>query len=414
MINKAIKQQFYLYPSVYFAKAANDKLLLYNTKTGQYIECKSLICCQLIDEIHIPENLGVLELTAKYLCNKEVIDFIENIVEQDFGKIVEQYPDMPKPINLLPILNLQDDIDRLRKDEEHDIGEKSLRYLNELNIYLNGQCDLNCPHCSLYYKQIKSCSKENKNELIQPFEIKKILDILEYAPLKKVNFLGGNIFLYPYLEELIELTKSYDFDFHYWIHITNLFGTQLDFNQNREILIYFPIDIASVTKYIEEHKADMKINYHFLIENEVQYNDAELIIKTTGINNYQIRPIYTGANISFFEANTYLGKEDIFATIISQRILFCNQKLNSNYFGKLFILPDGTVKANMNAPILGNIHIDFLLKIIGKELSDNTAWRVTRNSKPCDACAYQYLCPPPSNYETVIGKPNLCHVNPFN
>jgi pseudo-rSAM protein len=92
--------------------------------------------------------------------------------------------------------------------------------------------------------------------------------------------------------------------------------------------------------------------------------------------------------------------------------VFCNQKLNSNYFGKLYILPDGSVKANMNTAILGSIYQNSLLEVVEKELIKNTAWRVVRILKPCNQCLYQYLCPPPSNYETVVEKPNLCHVEP--
>lgn len=29
--------------------------------------------------------------------------------------------------------------------------------------------------------------------------------------------------------------------------------------------------------------------------------------------------------------------------------------------------------------------------------------------RSCD-CIYQWLCPSPSNYELVIGQPNLCHI----
>jgi pseudo-rSAM protein len=411
MIDANIKYKFYLYSHIYFSKVEN-KLLLYDTKTGKYIESNSFAHCELIEEIYEPANLGVIELMPEYLKDAETIKFIDDIINQNFGKIIPIEPNMPPLVNLLPILNLQDDVERLKNDPEHDIGEKALRYLNELNIYLTDLCNLNCSFCDYYFKQIKSCHKENKNTHIQIDKIKDILDNLECSSLKRINFLGGNLFLYTDLHELIELLKDYDFDFHYWIHIENLSNANLDFDYNKDIIINFPIHTTLVKQYIEDHKEDKKATYHFLIENESQYNDAESIIKLTDIDNYQITPVYTGSNISFFENNICLGKEDIFAAPIPHRIIFCNQKLNSNHFGKLSVLPDGSVKANMNTSILGNIYENSILEIISSELNINTAWRVIRNEKPCNQCLYQYLCPPPSNYETVIGKPNLCQVEP--
>jgi pseudo-rSAM protein len=403
------QQIFYLYSHVHYSKVDN-KILLYNTKTGEYMETDSLIGCRLIDDVYKPENLGTINLTGIYLENDEAINVVNNIIKRDFGRVINVESDMPEPINLLPILNLQDDVDRLKGDKEHNMGEKSLYYLNELNIYLNNSCSLNCSYCDLYSKQTKSCYKEKRNVNIQPIKIKEILNSLEYSSLKNINFLGGNIFLYPYWNELTELLRSYDFDFHYWIHIENMQNENRILGQKKEMIINFPVNRGLVEQYTKTHRSDEQINYHFFIEEDTQYNELELIVKTYNINNYKIVPIYTGSNISFFENNIYLEKKDIFSTPIPHRIIFCNQKLNSNYFGKLYILSDGSVKANMNVAILGNIYKNSILEIIEKELIKNTAWRIVRTLKPCNQCLYQYLCPPPSNYETIIGKPNLCHV----
>lgn len=92
------------------------------------------------------------------------------------------------------------------------------------------------------------------------------------------------------------------------------------------------------------------------------------------------------------------------------REIFRNKKLNANDFGTFIIFPDGSVKANINTKILGNINEISILELIYRELLENTAWRVVRNNMMCNNCLYQFLCPPPSNYEKVIGIPNLCHV----
>lgn len=402
------KQKFLLYPHIYYTANAANKLLLYNTENGISIENNSNICRKLIEEIYKPANLGIVDLSDDYLNDLDAAHFIEQIVEKNFGKIVEIMPDMPKIINLLPILNLQDDVERLKADAESDVGEKSLRYLNELNIYLNNSCNNHCPHCSAYYKQTLSCYKSSPNTYIYPDKIRELLDSLAYSSLNKINFLGGNILLYPYLSELTTLLKNYDFDFYFWINVENL--KQEDFipDFKQEIIIHFPTDINTIKDCIGKNENQ---TYHFFITDEKQYAAAESIIEANDVKEYRIMPVYTGDNRLFFEENVYLSQEDIFASPIPHRIIFCNQKLNSNHFGKLYILPNGEIKANMNASTLGNIYENSLLEVIATEMNTNTAWRTVRKEPPCSDCLYQYLCPPPSNYETLIGKPNLCHIH---
>ncbi|GHT61745.1 hypothetical protein FACS189451_04430 [Bacteroidia bacterium] len=206
-------KKFYLYPHIYYSANASNEILLYNTKTGAVIENNFPACRQLIEDIYDPEKLGVIDFSEKYLNSNEVVEFVKQLTEENFGQLIDFKPGIPQLVNLLPILNLQDDVERLEKDKESDIGEKAIQYLNELNIYLNSQCSLNCPHCDLYFKQTKSCFKETENVNIQTHKIKKILDGLAYSSLKKVNFLGGNILLYPYLNELTDIYRFQYFIF---------------------------------------------------------------------------------------------------------------------------------------------------------------------------------------------------------
>jgi pseudo-rSAM protein len=410
-MNTDTKQKFLIYPHIYYTGNSESGLLLYNPHTGETIENDSPICRELVDEIYKPVHLGVIDLIDSYLNHPDVVFFIEEIVEKKFGKRIDIVPGMPKFINLLPVLNLQDDVERLKEDTESDVGEKSLCYLNELNIYLNNSCNLNCPHCPTYYQQTQSCHKGLPVTFIPFNKIKEVLDSLAYSPLKKVNFLGGNSLLYPHFNELTALLKDYDFDFHFWINIENLINANSDWEFKQEILVHFPTDMEAITTFIDTHKNDDRQTCHFLVEDENQYNVVMSVITATGFDRFQIVPVYIGSNNAFFEENVYLSKEDIFAFAIPHRIIFCNQKLNSNHFGKLYILPDGKIKANINASALGDIYQNSLLEIIAAEFNRNTAWRKIRDYEPCNQCLYQYLCPPPSNYEEAIGKPNLCHVH---
>jgi pseudo-rSAM protein len=412
MINAEVKTKFYLAPHVYYARREQGSFILYNTKTGEHIESSSIICRNIIDRIYEPVNLGMIDVNDIDFNENEIHSFLEEIEVKKFGKIIEHKDDAPQYINLLPILNLQRDVERLKTDKAFSIGEDLVNYLHEINIYINSICNLECPNCNLYYKQVKSCRKELQGKYLDISIIKKVLDGLSYSQLYRINILGGNVFLYPYFSELLDLIHNYNFDFHVWSHYANFIDLKTTTNNfSIDVIVTFPIKDNLWNLYTSLFK-DKQVQYHFYITNEKDYENTEMLIEKFKISNYSIHPVYIQTNYNFFEENVYLTKEDILENIISFRNIFCNQKLNSNYFGKLYILPDGSIKATMNSLVLGNIKNNSLLEIIYNELDNNTAWRKTRDMKPCNQCLYQYLCPPPSNYETVIGRPNLCYIKP--
>ena len=122
-------------------------------------------------------------------------------------------------------------------------------------------------------------------------------------------------------------------------------------------------------------------------------------------------PYYTGDNIYFFESIVYQSKNNILSTKWSKKDIFSHQYINSNFFGNLFLFPNGDVYSNLNQLKLGNLLNDSLNVLVYKELSNVKSWRLTRDLvQPCSNCLYKYLCPPISDYEHVIGKFNLCNL----
>lgn len=111
-----------------------------------------------------------------------------------------------------------------------------------------------------------------------------------------------------------------------------------------------------------------------------------------------------------FEQYIYTCKEDITVCSYDKKDIFAHQVMNSNYWGRLSVFPDGSVYSNINNPPVGTIK-DTIYDLIIKEMKNRSAWRLTRDVTPeCAKCLHRYLCPPPSNYGFVIGKFNLCHL----
>lgn len=77
-------------------------------------------------------------------------------------------------------------------------------------------------------------------------------------------------------------------------------------------------------------------------------------------------------NLDFISQNVFLDEKEILSEKIEMRTIFCNQKLNSNFFGSLSVFPDGSVKVNTNTPVIGKFPDNSLLELIYKELTSNT------------------------------------------
>lgn len=110
------------------------------------------------------------------------------------------------------------------------------------------------------------------------------------------------------------------------------------------------------------------------------------------------------------QKHVYSFEKDILKYPIGKWDIFANSVLNKINFGQLFILPNNKVYSNINERSLGSLSQNSIQELIYKEMTQRNNWMKIRNKKPCSNCIYQYLCPPPSKYESMIGKMNLCHI----
>jgi pseudo-rSAM protein len=401
----------YVAPHVY-CHLHNGQALLYNTTDGGFIETGSKDIIGLLQSLHEKKNLGVVYFEGQKLAEKPYQSFLIEFCEKNMGGLVDVGQVKDKPIQLMPVLNLQRDVEKLQKDRGRFVGEDVLHYLLELNVYVNIACDLQCPLCTTYFRQNLCCTSARGGQqyhLSKP-TLQNILAQIQYASVGKLNILGGNILKYAYYKDFDILLQPVKEHAHLWVYYANV-GTA------PVLLSGFKYDIPVTLPVEEKNFADCfnrleneQSNYHFFITGETDYRQVEQLLATYHITNYTLHPVYTKNNMPFFEAQVYLTKDDIFSKPLSFRKIFAHQKLNTNFFGSLTVMADGKVYANINSPALGAVETDTLLELINKEMNDNTAWRKTRNEAPCTDCHYQYLCPSPSNYERVVGQPNLCRI----
>ena len=153
----------------------------------------------------------------------------------------------------------------------------------------------------------------------------------------------------------------------------------------------------------------MPIEWSFIISSESTLEKTILSIDKYDLDA-DLLPFYNGENIAFFKKNVYTNIEDLNTNIVNKQQIFSRQVINENMFGKLTLLPNGDLYANVNKACLGNVLHKSLNEIIYKEKNMKDAWFMTRSQTPCKQCVYCLLCPSVSNYELVLGKFDLCSI----
>lgn len=392
---------------VYVSCKEKNNVFLYHTTNGSCVISNLPEAIELINKIHEPKNIGVVDIDFD-IINENLICFINELKSKEMLTLLNKGDCNHKPVSFLPILNLQNDVDKyIKNNESFLIGKNISHYLRRVVIHINETCKQECSNCSTNHLQTICCNKNVLGRYIPIDIINELIKQLYETQTKIVDIVGGDVTNYPYFSKLINIIQSNtNFCWRIWNHIDNYDDT-INWGENvrKEIILTYPYDFEKI-KSIYKNK---NVYLNFLVGDDYNLYETTTIVKEIGLKQYSITPIYTGNNIDFFEKNVFLDKKDIFSNIISMREIFCHQKVNTNYFGTLEFYVDGSVRANTNTPIIGSFPESNVLELIYRELLINTAWRKIRDGEICSNCNYNYLCPSPSNYELIIGKENLCN-----
>jgi pseudo-rSAM protein len=373
---------FTIEPYVYVS-ITNDNILLYNTLDRKTIESNKVEVVELLREILQKENCGVVLLKNEKYKQKDVNDFIMELREKYMGDIIDVTLSNGKPVQLLPFFNLSDK-HSLYKKMNFSPRKNVLENLSEISIHVDHTTD-----------------------------ITNLIPFLQSIPDRLTLNIVGNIEDVMNYHEILFFFNQYVSQKNILCSYANIEPLQSAFKNifSYKISVHFPIDMQqwNNSKQILLDQA-LSIQYVFDVSSLEDYQQAEQFIEQFHIEKYYINPVYTGDNISFFQKNVFLTKEDILSTSLSIKDFFANQSVNIFDFGKINIMPNGDAYANVNHPSLGNIHKHSIHEIVYNEIEKGKSWLRIRNMAPCNNCIYQWLCPSPSNYEIAIGRPNLCHV----
>ena len=378
----AIDYWFTIEPYV-FVGITDQCVLLYNTLDGVTIESDKKEVIELLRETLQKENCGVVLLTNERYQQKDVSGFIHKLREKYMGDIIDVALSKGRPVQLLPYFNFPDKIE-LYKKHNYSPLKNVLEDLSEISIHID--ITTNVTKLIPFLQSIPGSPTFNIiGNIGEITNYSEILSCFEQLPSLK-NILCS-------YKNVIALQPAFVNNFTYRLSVDFPIDWQ-QWNKSRQILL----------------NQTLEFEYLFDVSSNEDCQKVEQIIDQYKIEKYRINPVYTGNNIRFLEESIFLSKEDILSTSMSIKDFFSNQSINIYDFGKINIMPNGDVYANLNHPMLGNIYKDSLYEIVHKEVEEGKSWFNVRNQSPCNDCVYQWLCPSPSNYEIAIGRPNLCHV----
>ena len=187
-----IKDYWFALKSFVYVELKKERMLLNDTKSGNRIITSRKDSIDLVLQLYDPKNLGVTFLSKDILMKPDIAGFVGEVLEKKMGDITDTKKFIQKPVRLIPILNLQKDVDKMKKNKENYtlMGDDAKKYLMELNISLNSSCSVNCPYCDKYYMQSCCCTTQNTGHEM-PFEVlDNIFRQIEYSSVRKVNLLS--------------------------------------------------------------------------------------------------------------------------------------------------------------------------------------------------------------------------------
>lgn len=384
-----------LKPDVFLWRKGRDGLLYDAKQKRQLRFAATEPVSELCEALENPDNLYSV-IVDFATAEAGVRDFIDGIVSAGFGALSE--PDAPV-ISLPPLLNIQRDVERLRRDKERGIGENVLSYLSTLRILVGGPC------CDKpYYKQIlyPICS----DEVLTAERIVRFLDAACTPSLQRIDIVvseSSEPAVAPLADALAAHKEKTVFHFLLAGPAENMTVPSMLVESGYSVRL---ICEASGRPIEKQMFGVTGIGWDFIVRSPQEYDVWNRIITDCNPADYTFRPVYDD-NPEFFDRNVFLDETDLRELRLSRREVFAHQAINTEAFGRLIVMPDGQVYSDVTAEALGTIE-DSIYDLIIRALEANYAWRKVRDSKRCRNCIYRWLCPSPSPYERAAGRETIC------
>lgn len=397
-----------------------DSLLLYNTLTGKTLMLsgeRNGKIIKLVKRMKSSGNLLVVLLTAAQLKDPVISEFIGSVRAAFMGDLIDTSYSAGKPVQMQPVVSIDEDIRQQKKGTDGPEVKDVLENLVEIFLYIDNSCGRNCSICKDAYRQFPCCTEGEKGRgELHISKIKSVIEEITHSSLVNLNILGGDIFKYSDFKALTGMINHLNVRKTYHAHYLNIVedGTLLKFLNPRysrlKILTPFPVEeekLKDACRIARNNR--IKYEVAFILQSSGEFEDAEVLVSSLELEAYSYQPFFNGENLDFFLEGVFTGREEILESKPEMKEIYANSVVNRSNFGRLTVLANGNIYANVNASRLGVLGKESVNDALYKELLYGKSWRrIRKHLEPCKRCIFESLCPPVSNYSFAIGKPNLC------
>jgi len=252
---------------------------------------------------------------------------------------------------------------------------------------------------------------------LSPAIVRSVAGQIESLPFATLHFIGCGIPGGPDYDQLAGVFDKTPFSRKFHVPLSVLHFPEKYKPEKRDHLclyVTFPLDqdqLNLLGDIIARHDARHTPEIYFIVRNKAETDRSFEIISGMGLRQAFFKPYLTGKNMQFFRDQVFISEDDIKASRPNHNQVLSRLLMNENDYGKLTILPDGSVHANLNDASLGNITTDSIADLVAKEIETGASWKRRRSMvTPCRNCLYHFLCPPVSNYEILTNRFNFCHI----
>lgn len=375
---------------------------IYNSKNYKSFLCDSTPCLEIIYNRIADFNNLYFILIEEDLLDVSVKNWIDNIIKIDAGCVGESLDSFDSPVSFPPLLRIQTDIERIKWMYSQGYTGEMLKYLHDITIHINGSLNGNLYYARQMEYPIKTA------DFISIDVVDNLLLYVSKSVTKNICIIG-NIFSYYAFDRLFKTIKIYDINVSICILFSDFIEAENAMNilNNINLKVVLIIDdIIGFRECICDY-SNMDIQFVFPILKKDDISEVFDVIDLKKCNDYLLKPLYNGDNMSFFKNNVYLRKDDILNFKLNKREVYLHYVVNTNFFGKLIYMPDNKVYSNLNYSHIGE-NSELVTELIYREIVNGKSWRFIRDNGDCSNCLYKYLCPSPSNYELIFNKMNLC------
>jgi pseudo-rSAM protein len=401
-------------PYVYINRVTNSQVLLYNEFTNKRLICNDRTVYEIVTKLEDKKSYRIVEITREELDNKEVKNFITQGRENFMLDIIPVDSSSKKPIQFIPNLVVRNIRDRnLEKKEMY--GEDILHNLTEL-FFLFGTGKSDNKNFGSFNLQIPFYYDTNCQINIKLEELKGLFNELKYSSLNKIHLVGDQLINEDKYNDLLDFLTGLDLIKEIYINASSVSSGLLNKIDQLSMFpgVKFNLIVDELNRLENTFKFHLSkdiFHYIFLVKNEANYLQISEFNEINKLNSATLTPVFTSDNSTFFEENIFTSVSDIDEINPSQLDLYRNQKMNTLFFGKLYINAKGIITSNICSEPLGRCGKDSIAKIVLDEMLNGENWfRIRSKFSPCKECIYRDFCQPISNYELAIGKVNLCNI----